>query len=124
MGASERINILLNCLNISAAAFALALGKSRPQFIYDIQKGKTKNISQELAKQIVSVYPEISEIWLLTGDGEMLKSENPTPTIEVQHLQELIKTQAETISSQKLLIEALYEKVERLQRAVEEKEAK
>jgi SOS-response transcriptional repressor LexA len=72
MEASERINQLLNYLDISAATLAVNLGKSRPQFIYDIQKGKTKNISQDLAKQIVSVYPEINDVWLITGNGQML----------------------------------------------------
>jgi SOS-response transcriptional repressor LexA len=72
MEASERINQLLNYLDISAATLAVNLGKSRPQFIYDILKGKTKNISQDLAKQIVSVYPEINDVWLLTGNGQML----------------------------------------------------
>lgn len=73
MEASERINKLLNHLNISAATLASELGRERPQFIYDIQKGKTKNISTELAKQIVSVFPEINEVWLLTGTGQMLQ---------------------------------------------------
>ena len=41
MEASERINQLLNYLDISAATLAVNLGKGRPQFIYDIQKGKT-----------------------------------------------------------------------------------
>lgn len=72
MEASERINQLLNYLEISAATLAVNLGKGRPQFIYDIQKGKTKNISQDLAKQIVSVYPEINDVWLITGNGQML----------------------------------------------------
>ena len=73
MEASERINKLLNHLNISASTLASELGRERPQFIYDIQKGKTKNISSELAKQIISVFPEFNEVWLLTGTGQMLQ---------------------------------------------------
>ena len=72
MDARERIERLLNHLEMSAPAFAVAIGKDRPQFIYDIQKGKTKNISQELAKQILSAFPQINDVWLLTGQGQML----------------------------------------------------
>lgn len=72
MDASERLEMILNHLDISAATLASELGRGRPQFLYDILKGKTKNISTELAKQIVSVYPEFNEVWIITGQGQML----------------------------------------------------
>lgn len=72
MGASKRLEMVLNHLNISAATLATELGRGRPQFLYDIQKGKTKNISADLAKQIVSVFPQFNEVWLITGQGQML----------------------------------------------------
>lgn len=72
MDAGKRLEMILNHLNISAATLASELGRGRPQFLYDIQKGKTKNISTELAKQIISVYPEFNEVWIITGQGQML----------------------------------------------------
>lgn len=75
MTASERIIKLLEHLNLNAVALANALGKDRPQFIYDIVKGKTHNISPTLAKQITSVYTDINSVWLLTGEGNMLNSD-------------------------------------------------
>lgn len=72
MEACKRLEMVLNHLNISAATLAAELGRGRPQFLYDIQKGKTKNISSDLAKQIVSVYPVFNEVWLITGQGQML----------------------------------------------------
>lgn len=88
------------------------LGKSRKE---------GRDLSDKVIEQILNSYPEISKVWLLTGEGEMLKTETEGPTTEVLHLQELIKTQAETISSQKLLIATLIDKIEGLQRALEER---
>lgn len=73
MSASEKIAMILLHLNINAKVFSERLGCRRPQIIYDIQKGKTKKISEELAIKIVSVFPDISKSWLLADEGEMLK---------------------------------------------------
>lgn len=80
-----------------------------------------RDLPDKVIEQILNFYPDLSKIWLLTGEGEMLKTENEEPKTEVLHLQELIKTQAETISSQKLLIETLLDKIQGLQRALEER---
>ena len=74
MTAQEKIEQLLIYLNINAKVFSEELGYMRPQIIYDIQKGKTKRISEELANKIVSVFPDVSKSWLLAGEGEMLKA--------------------------------------------------
>lgn len=72
MNASERIIKLLEYLELNAGSFAASIGKDRPQFIYDIIKGKTRNITPGLARQITSVYPRVNSVWLLTGEGDML----------------------------------------------------
>lgn len=73
MTAQKKIEELLIHLGINAKVFSESLGYYRPQIIYDIQKGKTKRISEELANKIVSVFPEISRSWLLADEGDMLK---------------------------------------------------
>ena len=73
MTTQEKIEKLLIHLGINAKVFSEKLGYYRPQIIYDIQKGKTKRISEELANKIVSVFPEISRSWLLADEGDMLK---------------------------------------------------
>ena len=73
MTASEKIEKVLMYLDINAKVFSEKLGYERPQIIYDIQKGKTKKISEELASKIVSVFSDISKSWLLAGEGEMLR---------------------------------------------------
>lgn len=81
MTATEKINKILLHLEINAKAFSEQLGYPRPQIIYDIQKGKTKRISEELANKITSVFPDISKSWLLADEGEMIKIENAQNTI-------------------------------------------
>lgn len=68
------LNKLLEYSGLSAKAFSEKIGLDRPQAIYDIQKGKTKSISQSMGNRILSVFPDINKAWLFTGEGEMLKS--------------------------------------------------
>lgn len=72
MNAQEIIKEILLRFNINAKVLSERLGYDRPQVIYDIQKGKTRGISGTLASKIISVFPQISKSWLLTGEGEML----------------------------------------------------
>lgn len=69
----EVIIKLLDYSKLNVKQFSEKLGMQRAQAIYDIVSGKTKRISEKLANQIISEFPEINKIWLLTGEGEMLK---------------------------------------------------
>lgn len=72
MKADKKIEELLAYLNINAKAFSEKLGYERPQIIYDILKGKTKRISEDLAIKITSVFPMIRKSWLLADEGDMV----------------------------------------------------
>lgn len=71
---NEVINKLLEYTQLNVKQFSERLGKKRAQAIYDIVSGKTKRISDKLANQIISEFPEINKAWLLTGEGDMLKN--------------------------------------------------
>lgn len=43
--------------------------------VQNVETGKTKKVSGDLASKIVARYPEFSLDWLLTGEGQMLKEE-------------------------------------------------
>lgn len=72
MTASEKLNKILFYLNINAKVLSENLGYKRPQVMYDIQTGKTKNLSSEFINKLTSVYPVFNRLWLLTDEGEML----------------------------------------------------
>lgn len=79
MNAGEIIDKILKDKGLNAKSFSEKLGLERPQAIYDIQKGKTKSISPQMANKITSVFPDISKSWLLTG--EYFTTEN-TPSAD------------------------------------------
>lgn len=66
------LNKLLEYSKLNGKSFSEKIGLIRPQAIYDIQNGKTQNISVSMANKIISAFPEVNKSWLLTGDGEML----------------------------------------------------
>lgn len=76
MNGNEIINKLLEHTGLTPSTFAKKLGEKRPQRIYDIQNGKTKKLSREIADKISSAFPEINRTWLLTGEGDMLNTES------------------------------------------------
>ena len=71
MNASERIEAILKTYNISAKTLSERAGMDRPQAIYDILSGKTKSITEKMAGKIISVFPDISLSWFMSGVGEM-----------------------------------------------------
>ena len=66
------LNKLLEYSKLNGKSFSEKIGLIRPQAIYDIQNGKTQNISVSMANKIISAFPEVTKSWLFTGDGEML----------------------------------------------------
>ena len=73
----EVIALILKELGIKAPTFANSIGV-KYQRILDIQNGKTKKVSPIVANAIVEKYPQFNRIWLMTGEGEMLKNSVPT----------------------------------------------
>ena len=52
----------------------MELGLKSPQVFYDIKSGKTQGLSRKLLEAIQEKLPDINSVWLLTGEGEMLKT--------------------------------------------------
>lgn len=103
----ERISMLaMYAGNKSMKALASDLGLNTPQMLYDLKSGKTREISGRLANKIFLVFPEVSQTWLLTGEGEMIKTpqrRDDTYTVPADimklnlNLSETIRQQQETI---------------------------
>lgn len=104
----NKINLILDHVGIKAPTFAKHIGV-KYQRILDIQNGKVKNISAEVASHIRDAYPQFNIGWLLTGEGEMLKRNTeseiePNQNIEDMQTKELIVAFRE---SREMLAEAL-----------------
>ena len=89
-----RIEKVLGHSGLSIPKFAAHINAKTPQSIRELLKGNTKSLSYEIKEKILSAYPEINEVWLLTGEGEMLKSKNDpcdkdgsgNEDIEIEHV--------------------------------------
>lgn len=92
MNPIERIELILINFQINSAQFTKKIGVSQ-SWVYDLKIGKIKKISEEVADKIVNAFPEINKIWLLTGEGEMLRT---SPNLPAPF------TQSSTFSGQQL----------------------
>ncbi len=71
MPLSIRINELLKYFNQSAEVFGEKIGTSGGT-IRQLIKGTQDNPGYKILKSIIDNFPEISIVWLITGKGEML----------------------------------------------------
>ena len=75
----ERLEIVLAHLRMNPNELAKSLGYQRTQRIYFVLKERN-GISESLARDICSKYPELSYTWMKNGTGEMLKATEATDT--------------------------------------------
>ncbi len=74
----------------SVNAFALHIGLPRAENLYQIRKGNN-GISKRLAERICRIYPDISPVWLLTGNERMIRDGEQAEKI-VAKIEALLKT--------------------------------
>lgn len=74
MTTQEVMQKLLEYSGLNAQQFATAAGIRTKQSVYDLQKGRTRSFSPDMASKVVAAFPEISKAWLMTGEGDMLVS--------------------------------------------------
>lgn len=74
MKGNEIIELILNDLGVKAPTFAKSIGVLY-QRVLDIQNGRVKKISYDLAKKIIEKYPQYNESWLLSGEGSPYSEE-------------------------------------------------
>lgn len=72
----DRIKLVLSVKNLTSAQLAQILGVQRSG-ISHILSGRNKP-SLDFILKVIEHFPEINEIWLLKGEGEMMKSEIQT----------------------------------------------
>lgn len=79
MKTPEIISKLLNDTGLKASQFAKSVGLV-PTQIYDLQTGKTKKISPDVAEKILNTYPQYQKTWLLTGETPVIKDNSKDTT--------------------------------------------
>ncbi len=66
---------MIKWANMSTNYFARHIGLLRGENLYQIKRGNN-GISRNLADMVVTAFPEINLLWLLTGEGEMFSESN------------------------------------------------
>lgn len=69
----QRMDAVIRWANMSVNYFARYIGLPRGENLYQIRRGNN-GISKKVARKVVEKFPEINEMWLLTGNGDMFVS--------------------------------------------------
>lgn len=86
----DRFDKYLRTKGLNDNQVTVSLGLS--QGLIGKSRGKGRDLSSKLANKILDFYPDLSRVWLLTGEGEMLNggsSQTIPATIELQAQTEL-----------------------------------
>lgn len=76
----QRIEKIVQWAGLSVNAFALNIGLTRGENLYQIKKGNN-GISKELADLITAKYPDLSKAWIITGEGGMFLNNSPERSV-------------------------------------------
>jgi transcriptional regulator with XRE-family HTH domain len=74
----SRIKIFLQSMGIANSSFADICGIPRPS-LSQLLNGRNKKVSNEVIDKIHAAYPELNMMWLMFGDGDMLRQGAPVP---------------------------------------------
>ena len=79
----DRIKEYIDKKGITIAAFERSIGMSNASFGKSLKGGKA--IGTDKLENILRIYPDINPSWLLTGEGNMLRTESKEENIPVAH---------------------------------------
>lgn len=96
---AQRLEFLLNHMNLRPSVFAKMIGIERPDRLYGVLK-RRYGLSEKLAGLIVNAFPHISFKWLVTGLGEpfVVPSSNVNPSDRIRKIFTHLKMSIEELS--------------------------
>tara|TARA_R100001480_G_scaffold134054_1_gene131146 strand:+ start:46 stop:477 length:432 start_codon:yes stop_codon:yes gene_type:complete len=114
MPTNNRLQGLINALNLNPRSFAIELGYEQATTIYNIIK-RQSNPSRSTLDKICNRFPQVNREWLLTGQGSMFNtstasSDDLTVTAKqvLDRLEPMLKNDFKKIAKE---IEEIHEKI-------------
>lgn len=102
----DRVMQFIKHMGLSARQFDLSIGASNG---YTLRMNKNKaSIGSDVIETIVRTYPQLNLVWLITGEGTMIKSSHQTG----KPIQELTAEQEQHIES---IVEKKLQKAQELE---------
>ena len=94
----DRIMQFIKYAGLSARQFDISIGASNG-YTLRMQKNKA-SVGSDVIENIVATYPQLNLVWLITGEGEMIKSE--TEILGFKQLSKDKQTEIEQLIEQKI----------------------
>ena len=107
--------IIGEVFHLTPLEFSSKYNDKKGQKTYNILN-EVNGISNKMLEEILTAYPQINKVWLLTGEGEMLNSEEKKYEAHKDELiyEQLIEQLKKRISDKDELIKSLKEQIDLL----------
>ena len=103
---AERLQSLINKLNLNPRSFSIELGYTRADSIYAIFKRNSK-ISNSLLNKICNRFPQVNREWLMTGFGSMFTTqENDDLTVTAKQVIDKLENEIKDLKDELKFIRA------------------
>jgi len=103
---AERLQSLINKLNLNPRSFSIELGYTRADSIYAIFKRNSK-ISNSLLNKICNRFPQVNREWLMTGYGSMFTTqENDDLTVTAKQVIDKLENEIKDLKDELKFIRA------------------
>jgi hypothetical protein len=96
----DRLMQFIKYSGLSARQFDLSIGASNG---YTLRMSKNRaSIGSDVIENILKTYPDLNVVWLMTGAGSMLKSQQAAEILDFDHLPSERKQEIERIIELKI----------------------
>lgn len=124
----DRLMQFIKYVGLSARQFDLSIGASNGYTLR--MKKNNASIGSDVIENILRVYPQLNVVWLITGEGDMLKKSEENEILDFDHLPKSRQQEIEDLIEQKIkerqeeelkrLLKEVTEEIEKTQKRLEE----
>lgn len=124
----DRLMQFIKYVGLSARQFDLSIGASNGYTLR--MKKNNASIGSDVIENILRVYPQLNVVWLITGEGDMLKKPEEDEIPDFDHLPKSRQQEIEDLIEQKIkerqeeelkrLLKEVTEEIEKTQKRLKE----